>query len=244
MLTGKELGAAIDAAIRLKIDAGKAASKAEVARHFQIQPPSIHDWIKKGTVSKDKIYALLHYFSDVTGPEHWGMTIAEWPSGLSATLPGAEPTTTLGKQIRFYRNKLDMTLEQLSELSGVDVGTINALENRGSVRSKYATDIARALGITVEQLEQGSKDWLEGKTKEDFIQPDYQLVISAFRAMCIGLKLDETDAFEKLEHALFGNPTQDNETLSLPEPYPGAKKDAARLLGKSPASQKKEKKAS
>lgn len=66
----------------------------------------------------------------------------------------------LGKQIKFYREKLNLTLEQLEERSGVGVGTISALEVRDSVRSKYAPTIAAAMGLTVEQLLDESRDWL------------------------------------------------------------------------------------
>ena len=61
----------------------------------------------------------------------------------------------LGKNIRHYREGLGLTLEQLSDRSGVDVGTISALENRDSKRSQFATAIARALGMSTEQLESG-----------------------------------------------------------------------------------------
>lgn len=64
----------------------------------------------------------------------------------------------LGNRIRYYREKAGLTLDQLSERSGVDVGTISALENRGSSRSKFATPIARGLGMTVEMLEDESQD--------------------------------------------------------------------------------------
>ncbi|MEF8755967.1 MAG: XRE family transcriptional regulator [Accumulibacter sp.] len=59
----------------------------------------------------------------------------------------------LGKNIRRHRTAQGLTLEQLSERSGVDVGTISALENRDSVRSRYASAIARGLGMSVEELE-------------------------------------------------------------------------------------------
>ena len=59
----------------------------------------------------------------------------------------------LGQNIRRHRVGQGLTLEQLSERSGVDIGTISALENRDSVRSKYASAIARGLGLTVEELE-------------------------------------------------------------------------------------------
>lgn len=68
---------------------------------------------------------------------------------------------TLGTRIRFYREKVTWTLEQLSEKSGVDVGTISALENRESTKSKYAGQIAAAFGLTVDQLIDPSRDWLD-----------------------------------------------------------------------------------
>lgn len=69
MLTGKELGTAIREAIRLK-----GVTQKDVAIHFGITQPSVHDWVTKGTVGKDKLDALFTYFSNVVGPEHWGTT--------------------------------------------------------------------------------------------------------------------------------------------------------------------------
>ncbi len=68
MLTGKALGTAITEAIEKK-----GISKADVARHFGIKPPSISDWCARGTISKDKLDGLFKLFADVVGPEHWGI---------------------------------------------------------------------------------------------------------------------------------------------------------------------------
>ena len=68
MLTGKQLGAAINEAIRRS---GK--TKVEVARHFGIKPPSISDWCKRGTVGKDKLDELFRYFSPWCDSAHWGI---------------------------------------------------------------------------------------------------------------------------------------------------------------------------
>lgn len=65
----------------------------------------------------------------------------------------------LGSRIRYYREKAGLTLEGLSERAGVDVGTISALENRDSSRSKYATAIAQGLGMTLEMLENEGQDY-------------------------------------------------------------------------------------
>lgn len=66
-----------------------------------------------------------------------------------------------GKQIRAYREIKEWTLDDLSRESGVDVGTISALEVRDSFRSKYFQPIASAFGLTVEQLSDGTTNWLD-----------------------------------------------------------------------------------
>lgn len=68
MLTGEKLGAAIESA-RIK----KGVSKAELARAFGVKPPSIQGWINTGRVSKDKVLALVEYFSDSVPPSHFGI---------------------------------------------------------------------------------------------------------------------------------------------------------------------------
>ncbi|KDC23896.1 hypothetical protein L505_3670 [Bordetella bronchiseptica F4563] len=90
MLNGSELGAAIKAAIDMKIASGAAPSQAAIARHFGIKPPSIHDWIKKGSISKDKLPELWRYFSDVAGPEHWGLKA--WPDMGTASQEPDRPS--------------------------------------------------------------------------------------------------------------------------------------------------------
>lgn len=73
MLTGKELGHAIKAAIE-----AKGVTQKAVAAFFGVKPPSVSDWIKRGTISKEKLPRLWGYFSDVVGPEHWGLR--SWPT--------------------------------------------------------------------------------------------------------------------------------------------------------------------
>ena len=65
----------------------------------------------------------------------------------------------IGKQIRHYRTKLGWKLRQLSEECDVDVGTISALELRDSNKSDFFPAIAKALGLTVEQLADESRDY-------------------------------------------------------------------------------------
>ncbi|WP_295378429.1 XRE family transcriptional regulator [uncultured Pseudacidovorax sp.] len=86
MLTGKELGAAIRAAIERK-----GVTQREVADFFGVKPPSVSDWINKGTIGKDKLVKLWQYFDEV-GPEHWGMSSFPTPPKAldSDFLPGFE----------------------------------------------------------------------------------------------------------------------------------------------------------
>lgn len=58
----------------------------------------------------------------------------------------------LGKKIRALREDKGWTLEQLSDASGVEVGTISALEIRDSQRTKFAGALAAALGVTLDEL--------------------------------------------------------------------------------------------
>lgn len=69
MLTGEELGKAIEAARN-----AKGVTNADLARQFNVKPPSVQGWIKTGRISKDKLQELIGYFSDVVGPAHWGLS--------------------------------------------------------------------------------------------------------------------------------------------------------------------------
>lgn len=73
MLTKAALGAAIEAA-RIK----KGVSKQDLAQQFGVKPPSVQDWVKKGSIEKNRLLALFEYFSDVVGPDHWGLP--NWPN--------------------------------------------------------------------------------------------------------------------------------------------------------------------
>lgn len=85
MLTGKKLGQAIEAAIELK-----GVSKRKVADFFGVQPPSIQDWIKRGTISKEKLPKLWAYFSDVVPASHWGLDALPGETGAISAAPQAD----------------------------------------------------------------------------------------------------------------------------------------------------------
>lgn len=86
MLTGKELGAAIEAAIKLK-----GVPKTEVAEHFKVKPPSVQDWVRRGTIGKEKLPQLWAYFSGVVGPAHWGLENFPSDANVVAVSSGKRP---------------------------------------------------------------------------------------------------------------------------------------------------------
>ena len=82
MLTGKELGAAIEQA-RL----AKGVSKKKLAEDFGVAPPSVQGWVKTGRIDKSKLMELMDYFSDVAKPAHWGLS-----DRVSEFLSASDPT--------------------------------------------------------------------------------------------------------------------------------------------------------
>lgn len=86
MLTGKELGAAIEAA-RI----AKGVTKKQLADAFGVKPPSIQGWVNTGRIDKAKLMELIAYFSDTVEPGHWGITgrvsdaMAARPADLNVT---------------------------------------------------------------------------------------------------------------------------------------------------------------
>lgn len=67
----------------------------------------------------------------------------------------------IGKNIKFHRKtRLRWTLKRLETASGVDAGTINALENRDSSRSDHFVKIAHGLGLTLDELQIDPLMWV------------------------------------------------------------------------------------
>ncbi len=99
MLTGEKLGEALAAAIKMK-----GVSKADVARHFGVKPPSVQGWIKHGRISKSHIEKLLTYFSDVVGPEYWGIS-----SGLYVAHDLGPAIKSLPRPVRIIDSEDDIT---------------------------------------------------------------------------------------------------------------------------------------
>jgi len=114
----------------------------------------------------------------------------------------------IGKNIRYHREeRLKWTLEQLSERSGVDVGTISALEVRDSSRSKFFSKIAEALGMTTADLEMDPEKFKASAKKESGsftvagmqIKPIEQILLDNYR----GMKPGHREALEQMANALY-----------------------------------------
>lgn len=106
MLTGKQLGQAIEAARLLK-----GVTKKAMADHFGVRPPSIQDWVNRGTIEKDKLPGLWEYFADVVQPSHWGLTgeAAELATALGR---GGERRITLLQAMEVMASALAQPMPQ------------------------------------------------------------------------------------------------------------------------------------
>lgn len=75
MLTGRELGEAIEKARALK-----GVTRTELAAYFGVRHESTYDWTNHGRIAKKHLPRLFDYFSDVVGPSHWGLDAPLSPS--------------------------------------------------------------------------------------------------------------------------------------------------------------------
>lgn len=112
---------------------------------------------------------------------------------------------SLGKNVRKLREAKGWEQKDLATASGVSNGTISAIEVRDSKRSAVAPALARALGVTLEQLLSDDMDAV----------PSLPLVAAtpapSGGASCSGVTLDE--ALEVVAQALSQVPADKRQTL-------------------------------
>ncbi|WP_375738049.1 helix-turn-helix transcriptional regulator [Pseudomonas boanensis] len=128
MLTGPELGAAIEAAV-----AKKGITKKKLAEDFGVKPPSVQGWVKNGRIDKSRLFELLAYFSDVVDASHWGL-----PEGYNAAL-GNQDAKTEVEVSQASSEKTDRTPIVMSTGSGKTLSTVALL------RAMLATKAGKAL---------------------------------------------------------------------------------------------------
>lgn len=90
VLQGKELAAAIRAAIELKsakVGAGKVGPTA-LGNALGIKQPSASELLTTGRLSKEKLPKLLDYFEDVVGPDHFGLPFSRLEAEVVKYLRG------------------------------------------------------------------------------------------------------------------------------------------------------------
>ncbi|WP_342649120.1 S24 family peptidase [Pseudomonas sp. REB1044] len=108
MLTGADLGAAIESARKKKN-----VTKKKLADDFGVAAPSVQGWVKFGRIKKSKLMDLITYFSDVVPPAHWGLEGWGAPSGDSSsenaqTISVEGLPAPLAQKIKSYRNLVDV----------------------------------------------------------------------------------------------------------------------------------------
>ncbi|MFV3380315.1 S24 family peptidase [Pseudomonas sp. NY15354] len=128
MLTGPELGAAIEAA-RI----AKGVSKKQLADDFQVKPPSVQGWVKNGRIDKSKLMDVIAYFSDVVGPEHWGLrpgfTYESLPDVASVLAEDPAPTSAAD----MVRNMLAKQGKNLPESARAQLMAVAEASDQGNV---------------------------------------------------------------------------------------------------------------
>ncbi|WP_207833627.1 S24 family peptidase [Pseudomonas sp. 43(2021)] len=128
MLTGPELGAAIEAA-RI----AKGVSKKQLADDFQVKPPSVQGWVKNGRIDKSKLMDVIAYFADVVGPEHWGLrpgfTYESLPDGASVSVEEPAPTSAAD----MVRNMLAKQGKNLPESARAQLMAVAEASDQGNV---------------------------------------------------------------------------------------------------------------
>ncbi|MCE1007179.1 S24 family peptidase [Pseudomonas monteilii] len=129
MLTGPELGAAIEAA-RI----AKGVSKKKIADDFQVKPPSVQGWVKNGRIDKSKLMDVIAYFADVVGPEHWGLrpgfTFESLPDADSEPSPDESVSTSAADIVR---NMLAKQGKRLSETARAQLMAAAEASDEGNV---------------------------------------------------------------------------------------------------------------
>ncbi|MBA6092853.1 S24 family peptidase [Pseudomonas monteilii] len=129
MLTGPELGAAIEAA-RI----AKGVSKKKIADDFQVKPPSVQGWVKNGRIDKSKLMDVIAYFADVVGPEHWGLRPGFTFESLSDADSEPSPDESVSTSAAdIVRNMLAKQGKRLSETARAQLMAAAEASDEGNV---------------------------------------------------------------------------------------------------------------
>lgn len=134
MLTGPDLGAAIEAA-RL----AKGVSKKKLADEFLVKQPSIQGWVKTGRIDKSKLMDLIAYFSDVVGPEHWGLRAGFSYENFSDEALEAAPIEAESSAFDDLLDQLKNAKKKASPKSQAVISRMIGLAERGEIDDRAWT---------------------------------------------------------------------------------------------------------
>jgi len=135
MLTGLQLGKAIRHAVALKMKLG--VKKAEIAAHFGVRPPSVNGWEKTGAIDKAKLPTLWAYFSDVVGPEHWGLQ--DWPAHNIIGVTSMQRVEKYQPHNHHIEAVIAMMRGEPEEMQAQCVGAVSAILRKKPPRPKKQT---------------------------------------------------------------------------------------------------------
>ena len=94
MYSGEDLGRALTQALEKKPYRGVIK---DLAAAIGVKPPSIYDIKDHGWISKEKLPEMWRFFSDVCGPEHWGLERFPWDDDGSKFVPLIDAKLSAGK---------------------------------------------------------------------------------------------------------------------------------------------------
>lgn len=134
MLTGELLGAAIRSAIEKK-----GVSQVAVATHFGVKPPSVQDWLNRGVIGKEKLPKLWAYFSDVVGPEHWGLESFESSQGSKPSSAWEDDTNVIPSAHSLRNESSDVVIRQFGTGGSMGRGIVLA-EQPGVIKEWRVSD--------------------------------------------------------------------------------------------------------
>lgn len=195
MLTGPNLGAAIEAA-RL----AKNMSKKALAEQFGVKPPSVQGWINTGRIDKAKLIELITYFSDTVPAEHWGLSAKESALVVPQHTGGARQVGELLPE-QSKASAADKVMEMLQKhgkgLSGVAKERIakavaeSLVESAGSAATSEPTDLAvisvRPGELSIPQYDvRGSMG--HGQLPDEYVRHIRNVIVSEELIHDLGLK--------------------------------------------------------
>lgn len=117
MLQGPALALAIVGAMRLKATRLEIAkiTQAEIGKALGMSQPSVSELLKFGRLAKEKVPVLLDYFSDVVGPDHFGLPFSKFEMDLLKELRKL-PAHTQSALLERVRKSVDAVTIATAEL--------------------------------------------------------------------------------------------------------------------------------